>query len=248
MPRRDRVIVTGVGVDDLTVDETLAAIRAMTEEPGFHYLAAVNAAKMVAAGKDPSLKQILDSADIVAADGMSIVWASRILGRPLRERVTGIDMLARLLELAESAGLSVFFLGAKQEAIAAAVREYRATYPRLQVAGYRNGYFGERESKAIAEEIKQTGAELLFVGMGSPAQERWIAQYGAESGVRFAMGVGGSFDHVTGAVPRAPLWMQRAGMEWLHRLMREPRRMWRRYLIGNTRFIYLVMMQRLLRK
>jgi N-acetylglucosaminyldiphosphoundecaprenol N-acetyl-beta-D-mannosaminyltransferase len=248
--RRDRrrVSVTGVEVDNLSVDETVAEIRALTKEPGFHYMAVVNAAKMVATRKDLSLKRILDSADIVTADGMSIVWASWLLGRPLRERVTGIDMLARLLQLATAEGLSVFFLGSKQEVVAAAVQEYRAAYPRLQVAGHRNGYFSEHESKTVAQEIKLTGADLLFVGMGSPAQEKWIAQHGAASGVRFAMGVGGSFDHVTGAVPRAPLWMQRAGLEWLHRLIREPRRMWRRYLIGNTRFIYLVLVQRLLRK
>jgi len=113
------------------------------------------------------------------------------------------------------------------------------------VAAYRNGYFAASEADAVADVINQSAADLLFVAMGSPAQEKWIAAQLARSGVRFALGVGGSFDHVSGLAVRAPGWMQRAGLEWLYRLMREPRRMWRRYLIGNTTFVWLIFRQRI---
>ena len=246
--RHDRVVVTEIPVDNLTADQTLETIKRLVAEPGCHYMAVVNAAKMVAARQDSALRRILESADIVTADGMSVVWASRLMGQPLAERVTGIDMLARLVDWAAEQGVSIFFLGAKEDALAAAVDYFKRSYPALKVAGYQNGYFAETESESIAMSIKASSAELLFVGMGSPAQEKWIAQYAPMTGVRFAMGVGGSFDHVSGRVQRAPVWMQRAGLEWLHRLAREPRRMWRRYLIGNAKFVYLVMTQRLMHK
>jgi N-acetylglucosaminyldiphosphoundecaprenol N-acetyl-beta-D-mannosaminyltransferase len=245
---RKRVIVTGVAVDNLDADQVLSRIEELVAQPGAHYMAVVNAAKMVAARQDEVLRGILDGADIVTADGMSVVWASRLLGKPLVERVTGIDMLARLVEWAARRQLSVFFLGAKEEAVAAAVDHFQSAHPTLKVAGYRNGYFADADSQSITESIRLSRADLLFVGMGSPAQEKWIAANVAAAGVRFAMGVGGSFDHVCGRVSRAPLWMQRAGLEWLHRLAREPRRMWRRYLIGNTKFICLVAKQRWSRK
>ncbi|HKG22840.1 MAG TPA: WecB/TagA/CpsF family glycosyltransferase, partial [Blastocatellia bacterium] len=109
--------------------------------------------------------------------------------------------------------------------------------------GYRNGYFGAQESERIAGKIKESGADLLFVAMGSPAQEYWISSILRPAGVRFALGVGGSFDHLSGLARRAPAWMQSAGLEWLYRLMREPRRLWRRYLVGNSLFVWLVLKQ-----
>ena len=246
-PRR-RVVITGIAVDCVDSGQTLEAIEELVAEPKPHYMAVVNAAKMVAAQQDSVLRGILDSADLVTADGMSVVWAARLIGKRLPGRVTGIDMLSRLIEWAARSELSVFFLGATEEAIREAVDRLKAAHPDLRVAGFRNGYFEPAQSKSIAESIRMSGADLLFVGMGSPAQEKWISANITATGVRFALGVGGSFDHVSGRVARAPLWMQRAGLEWLHRLAREPRRMWRRYLVGNTKFILLVARQRLLKR
>jgi N-acetylglucosaminyldiphosphoundecaprenol N-acetyl-beta-D-mannosaminyltransferase len=242
---RDRVIVTGTAVDNLTEDETLALIDRLVAEPCTHYMVVVNAAKLVAARQDPELKQILEAADIVTADGMSVVWASRLLGQRLKQRVTGIDTLSRLVELAELRGLSVFFLGSTEESVSDAVKQFRASHPALKIAGYRNGYFSAQEAESIAESIQASRADLLFVGMGSPAQEKFIAANAAACGVRFALGVGGSFDHICGRSKRAPLWMQRCGLEWLHRVALDPRRLWRRYLVGNTKFIWLVCVQRM---
>lgn len=238
--------ICGIGVANLTQDEAISFIDRLISDRGPHYAAVVNAAKIVTATRDAALKRALLEADVVTADGMSVVWASRLLGHALKQRVTGIDLFERLVERAARRGWSVYFLGASEESVRRLTERFKKLYPNLPIAGWRNGYFDRSESEAVAEEIKASGAELLFVAMGSPAQERWIASNLASSGVRFAMGVGGSFDHISGLARRAPLWMQRNGLEWFYRLMREPRRLWRRYLFGNGAFAWLVVRQRLL--
>jgi len=244
-PSASSVTIAGIPVANLTENETVAAIDELISHGGSHYAAVVNAAKIVAANSDERLKQILVDADLVTADGMSVVWASRVLGHPLKQRVTGIDLFERLIEHAAHRGLSIYFLGAREESVRGVVDRFTKKYPSLKIAGYHNGYFTDSESQSLVETIRLSGADLLFVAMGSPAQEYWIASNVARTGVRFAMGVGGSFDHVSGHARRAPLWMQRMGFEWLYRLLREPRRLWRRYLIGNSLFIWLIARQRL---
>jgi N-acetylglucosaminyldiphosphoundecaprenol N-acetyl-beta-D-mannosaminyltransferase len=240
---RSRVNVAGIEVDNLTEEETIAAIARMMEAGGPHYLCVINAAKAVAASRDAKLGDALRRAALVTADGMSVVWAARWLGKRLKERVTGIDLFERLVAQAAARGWSVFFFGARDESVYGVVERFTREHPGLRVAGWRNGYFDPTESDAVAEAIRRSGADVLFVAMGSPAQEYWIAANLEHTGARFAMGVGGSFDHLSGRKPRAPLWMQRAGLEWLHRLLREPRRLWRRYLLGNARFIRLIVGQ-----
>ena len=134
-------------------------------------------------------------------------------------------------------------LGARDEAVRGVVERFSRAHPGLRVAGWRNGYCESSETAAVADQIRRSGADVLFVAMGSPAQEYWIAANLERTRVRFAMGVGGSFDHLSGRRQRAPRWMQRAGLEWLYRLLREPRRLWRRYLLGNAQFIRLVIRQ-----
>jgi N-acetylglucosaminyldiphosphoundecaprenol N-acetyl-beta-D-mannosaminyltransferase len=182
-------------------------------------------------------------ADLVTADGMSIVWASRLLGQPLKQRVTGIDLFERLVDRAAEQGWSVYFLGSREESVRGVTEKSLKSHPTLRIAGWHNGYFDASESESVAKAIRASRADLLFVAMGSPVQELWIASNLERTGVRFAMGVGGSFDHLSGFARRAPGWMQRAGLEWLYRLMREPRRLWRRYLVGNSAFIWLVVRQ-----
>jgi N-acetylglucosaminyldiphosphoundecaprenol N-acetyl-beta-D-mannosaminyltransferase len=198
----------------------------------------------VAANRDERLKDALLGADAVTADGMSIVWASRLLGQKLKQRVTGIDLFERLVERAANRGFGVYFLGAREESVRGTVELFARRYPALRIAGYRNGYFESSESPSVCETIKQSRADLLFVAMGSPRQEHWIASNLPLTGVGFALGVGGSFDHLGGHARRAPKWMQRSGLEWLHRLAQEPRRLWRRYLIGNSAFLWLIIRER----
>lgn len=240
---RPRVNVAGIEVDNLTEADTVAAIAQMVEAGGPHYLCVVNAAKTVAASRDAKLREALRRATLVTADGMSVVWAARWLGQGLKERVTGIDLFARLIAEAALRGWSVFFFGAREEAVRGVVERFTREHPGLRVAGWRHGYFEPAESDAISDRIRRSGANVLFVAMGSPAQEYWIVENLERTGVGFAMGVGGSFDHLSGRQQRAPRWMQRAGLEWLHRLLREPRRLWRRYLVGNAQFIRLVIRQ-----
>jgi N-acetylglucosaminyldiphosphoundecaprenol N-acetyl-beta-D-mannosaminyltransferase len=242
-PHSPRATIAGIEIDNLSEDEALDRIEQLILGGGSHYMAVVNAAKVVSASRDARLRRMLMKGDLVTADGMSVVWAARLLGRRLKGRVTGIDVFERLIERAAERGWAIYFLGAREHSVETLVERLRARHPRLRVAGYRNGYFEDDESDSIAEAIKRSGADLLFVGMGSPAQEKWIEENLEKTGVKFALGVGGSFDHVSGLVPRAPRWMQRAGLEWLHRLAREPRRLWRRYLVGNTLFILLVAKQ-----
>jgi N-acetylglucosaminyldiphosphoundecaprenol N-acetyl-beta-D-mannosaminyltransferase len=240
--------ICGVEVANLNEDEAIAFIDRLVGEAGPHYAAVVNAAKIVAANKDSALKRTLLEADLVTADGMSIVWASRLLGQPLKQRVTGIDLFERLVERAAERGSSVYFLGAREESVSRVAETFRRSHPTLRIAGWRNGYVDASEYESVAGAITASKADLLFVAMGSPAQELWIASNLERTGVRFAMGVGGSFDHLSGFARRAPGWMQRMGLEWLYRLLREPRRLWRRYLVGNSAFIWLVIRQRLRRR
>lgn len=238
-----RVTVAGIPIANLTEDEVVSAVDKLISDGGAHFGAVVNAAKIVTANRDERLRQFLLDADFVTADGMSVVWASRLLGQPLKQRVTGIDLFQRLVERAARRGLSLYFLGAREESVRGTVARLTARHPKLRVAGYRNGYFAASESNAVATAIKHSSADLLFVAMGSPAQESWIASNLARTGVRFALGVGGSFDHVSGLARRAPTWMQRLGLEWLYRLMREPRRLWKRYLVGNVLFTWFIARQ-----
>jgi len=242
-PQASAPEIAGVRIDNVSEAEAVERIDRLLEEGGPHYMVVVNAAKVAVASKEEGLRGVIERADLVTADGMSVVWASRLLGRPLKERVTGIDLFDRLVEHAARKGLSVYFLGAKDEAVSGVVERFRALHPGLRVAGYRNGYFSAQESGRIAEQIRESGADLLFVAMGSPAQEYWISSTVGMTGVRFALGVGGSFDHLSGLARRAPVWMQSAGLEWFYRLIREPRRLWRRYLVGNSIFVWLVLKQ-----
>jgi N-acetylglucosaminyldiphosphoundecaprenol N-acetyl-beta-D-mannosaminyltransferase len=180
-----------------------------------------------------------DPANVVTADGMSLVFVSKFLGAPIRERLTGVDMVWDILEMAEARGYRVFFLGARAEVIAKTVDAARAKFPRLKVAGMNDGYF--QSDAAVCDKIRDSAADILLVGMGFSMQEKWIRNYQESMGVPVALGVGGSFDVMSGRLKRAPLWMQRYGLEWLYRLKQEKKRLWKRYLVSNTRFLWEVL-------
>ncbi|MFE4588595.1 WecB/TagA/CpsF family glycosyltransferase [Streptomyces laurentii] len=226
----------GVTLDALTLDQTvdrcLAAVRAGERLE----IGVVNAAKLVAMRRDPALARAVSGCDLILADGQSVVWAGRLLRRPLPERVAGIDLFERLLAEAETAGLSVYFLGATQDALDRMLRRIAVRHPRLRVAGSRHGYFADREQGAIADAVAASGAHMLFLGMTSPKKENFTAGYGARTGAGLVHGVGGSFDVLAGVTRRAPVRWQRLGLEWLYRALQEPRRLGRRYLTTNASF------------
>ncbi|MDD5458157.1 MAG: WecB/TagA/CpsF family glycosyltransferase [Phycisphaerae bacterium] len=202
-------------------------------------LGVVNAAKLVNMKKDKTLRQSLEQTDLMLADGMPIVWLSRLLGKPLPGRVAGIEIMYNLMELASKKGYRVFFLGAAENVVQKVAENARENYPGMKIAGYRNGYFSEDDQQDVAEQIKSSRADILFVAITSPRKENFLSKYRLFMDVPIYHGVGGSFDVFAGVTKRAPLWMQRYGLEWFYRFMQEPLRMWKRYLVTNTIFLKL---------
>lgn len=233
----ERRTLFGVELDPLTMDETVARCLDAVREGRQLEIGVVNAAKLVNMRRDPRLAEAVSGCDLVVADGQAVVWAGRVLRAPLPERVAGIDLFLRLLGEAESAGMSVYFLGAKQEVLEEMLRRVADRFPGLKVAGSRNGYFDDSEQAAIADDIAHSGAQMLFLGMTSPKKEIFTATYGARTGARVVHGVGGSFDILAGITKRAPAAWQRMGLEWLYRTLQEPRRLGRRYLTTNAAFV-----------
>ena len=232
-------------VDILTFEETVAcAEQAMREKHRIVHVA-LNAAKLVKMRSDQELRRDVTGADIIGIDGMAISWALRVLGRPGAPRVSGVDLMMALLELSAEKGYRPFILGAKQEVLEKAMAEAQRRWPGLQFAGARNGYYGNEDEAAIVEMIRASKAACLFLAMPTPRKERFLAAYADQLDVPFIMGVGGSVDVLAGQVSRAPLWMQRAGLEWLHRLLQEPRKMFWRYVSTNGRFVMLLLAAKL---
>jgi N-acetylglucosaminyldiphosphoundecaprenol N-acetyl-beta-D-mannosaminyltransferase len=239
-----RVQILGLPIDTLTMEETIGLIfhSIQNNKPLQHVV--VNAAKMVNAQRDEALRQSIVESDIVNADGQAVVWASRFLGSPLPERVAGIDLMQRLVKLADEKGLKIYFLGAEEDVVHGVVSKYKSVYSERIIAGFRNGYFSPEEEEKVASDIRDSCAHILFVAMTSPKKEIFLNKYKALLNIPFIMGVGGSFDVVAGKVKRAPVWMQRWGLEWLYRVYQEPKRMWRRYLETNTLFILAVLKEK----
>ncbi len=242
--RARRVRMFGVGIDALTMAETVDRVETLIEAGGRYQHVCINAAKAVTVADDPEFAGIIRSCELVSADGQAIVWAARVLGQRLPERVTGIDLYDELLDRAAEKGWRVFFLGARREVVERVVAIETERRPTLTVAGFRDGYFSDDEAPDVVAEIAATRPDLLFVAMPSPRKEAFLATHFDALGSRFVMGVGGTFDVVSGKITRAPRWMRKTGLEWAHRLLQEPRRMFKRYLVGNSRFIWIVVTER----
>jgi N-acetylglucosaminyldiphosphoundecaprenol N-acetyl-beta-D-mannosaminyltransferase len=232
-----RQVLFGVELDPLTLDETVRRCLDAVRNGEQLEIGVVNAAKLVNMRRDPRLAQAVAGCDLVLADGQAVVWAGRVLRAPLPERVAGIDLFMRLLAAAESAGMSVYFLGAKEEVLELMLDQVALRFPNLNVAGSRNGYFDDSEQQAVAGAIADSGAQMLFLGMTSPKKEIFTAGYGERTGAKVVHGVGGSFDILAGITRRAPESWQRLGAEWLYRAVQEPRRLGRRYLTTNAAFL-----------
>jgi N-acetylglucosaminyldiphosphoundecaprenol N-acetyl-beta-D-mannosaminyltransferase len=235
--RNGRAHVLGCEIDRVDMDETLERCERFIRTRSRAQHMAVNAAKIVSTRNDEELHRLINGCDIVTADGQAVVWASRVLGDPLPTRVAGIDLMNELLALAERKGYRVFILGARQEVLDRALQRLRERHPRLQVAGHRNGYYAAAEERAVAEQIRASRADLLFVAMSSPRKEYFLGRWGDTLDVPFSMGVGGAIDVLAGLTRRAPRRLQVLGLEWAYRLAQEPRRLFRRYFVTNSLFI-----------
>lgn len=233
--------ILGVGVHAATMGQALDAIDVAIKEKRRLMIGVVNAAKMVNMRKNPDLWEDVTSSDLVLADGMSVVHASKILGARLPERVTGIDLMEGILERGDKEGYRVYCLGAKEEISQTVVERFNEKYPGVQIVGRRNGYFTDEEEKGIAQEIGGLDVDVLFVAITSPKKERFMARWADQLNTTVVHGVGGSFDVVAGFVERAPEKWQKLGLEWLYRVKQEPGRLWKRYLVTNLAFMRIVM-------
>jgi N-acetylglucosaminyldiphosphoundecaprenol N-acetyl-beta-D-mannosaminyltransferase len=237
---QERITLMGCQIDNLSMEETLHRVEGFILDGTPHQHVVVNVDKLVKASRDPGLRAIINDCALVNVDGMPVVWAARLLGRPLKERVAGVDLFEALMRRAGEKGWRVFLLGAREEVVGAVAALYQRRYPRLQVAGWRNGYWkGEAEEAQVARQVRESRADLLFVAISSPKKEQFLGRWQAEMKVPFAMGVGGTFDVAIGRVKRAPKWMQQWGLEWFYRFLQEPRRMFRRYFIDDMAFVWL---------
>ncbi|MDP9154262.1 MAG: WecB/TagA/CpsF family glycosyltransferase [Pseudomonadota bacterium] len=240
----NRIDLFSCAVDVATMSETVEWISSRVEKKQFTQHVVVNVAKLVHLQTDAELAESVRACDIINIDGMGVVWGARMLGFDVPERVAGVDLFERLLQMAAQRALPVFLLGATDAVVTRAAEVVSKRYPALLIAGYHHGYFWDDEEQVV-EMICNSGARLLFVAITSPKKEKFINRWKDRLGVDFVMGVGGTFDVVAGKVTRAPEWMQHSGLEWAYRVGQEPRRMWKRYFTTNSKFALMLLKARL---
>ncbi|MDQ0322176.1 N-acetylglucosaminyldiphosphoundecaprenol N-acetyl-beta-D-mannosaminyltransferase [Pararhizobium capsulatum DSM 1112] len=238
-----RQLLFGMYLDALDMDEVIERCHAALVTRTRLLLGVLNAAKIVSLHKDRQLRNSLMECDLLLADGQSVVWASKLLGRPLPERVAGIDIFERLLTMAHEEGRSIALLGAKPDVLRKLQIVIGARFPGLRIACSEHGYYKPEEAADVAARIRKSGADMLFIGMTSPKKEIFLGTYGATLDVPIQHGVGGSFDIMAGLTKRAPMIWQKTGMEWAYRVFQEPGRLWWRYLSTNTSFVQMTAME-----
>jgi len=217
-----RTQILTIGVDKVTMAEAVARCLAFIAAGGPHQVVTPNAEIAYAASQDPDLSAIINGADLVVPDGIGVVMAARLLGDPVPEKVGGADLATNLLRALNErpGGGRVFLLGTRPEVVSEAARRLQAAYPRVNLVGWRDGYFKPEEEPAVLAQIRAAQPDVLFVALGSPKQERWLHRHLPDLGVPLGIGVGGTIDVWAGAVPRAPEWMLKANLEWLFRIVR----------------------------
>lgn len=218
-----RVDILGVGFDNVTMEEALDRGMELLERDGPHLVVTPNAEIVQLANRDREFMEIIAGADLVIPDGIGVIYASKILGRPIKARVPGCDFAAGLMARMAESGHSLYLLGAKPGVAEEAAARLREAYPGLTVCGTHDGYF--KEDGPVAEEIRRSGADVVFVCLGAPKQEKWISQNGAATGASLLIGLGGSLDVFSGRVERAPAFWQKVNLEWLYRGLRDPKRL-----------------------
>ena len=222
----------------VTYDDVFQKARQCLSGDMRGHITTVNVAILMALRTDARLRRFVDRSILTVADGQPIVWLSGLLGNSLPQRVTGVDLIEGLCRTAAETGSSVYFLGSENKVVRQMVQQIQHQIPSLVIAGFHDGYFPDADAEKRVDEIRKSGAALLFVGLGAPKQESFIEDHWEQLGVRLAIPIGGAFDMLTGEKPRAPLWMQDSGLEWLWRLTLEPKRLAGRYISTGTSFVY----------
>jgi N-acetylglucosaminyldiphosphoundecaprenol N-acetyl-beta-D-mannosaminyltransferase len=236
-----RVEILGIPIDNVDTAEMLDAVARFADQGGAHQISTVNTEFLMAAQHDAEFAAVLRQTALNVPDSAGVLWAARWLRMPLRERVTGSDGIYRVAELCARRGLRVYLLGAAPGIAERAAGVLRGRYPGLVICGAESGSYAPEHERAIAARVRAARADVLLTAYPSVPQEKWIARNLAHTGAAVGMGVGAAFDFVAGVQRRAPLWMQRLGLEWLYRLLREPRR-WRR-MLALPRAAWLVFLQ-----
>lgn len=220
----ERLEILGVGIDKVNSQQALEKIGAFIASGQPHQIVTANAEIIYQASKNEKMRHVINNAQMVTADGSGVVWASRQLGEPLEQRVTGIDLVNSICEQSAKDKWKIYILGSAPGVAAAAAVNIRNKFPGCNIVGTHHGYFNAKEEKQILAELEQLKPDILFVALGAPKQEYWIACHLAELGIPVGMGIGGSMDVLSGNVKRAPKWMQKMSLEWLYRLLIQPTR------------------------
>lgn len=231
----------GIPISPLTLEQALDRVDGAVAARAPLQIGVVNAAKIVNMRRDALLRRDVLSSDLILADGIAVVWAARALGLKLPERVAGINLMAGILRRGQARGYRVFCLGATDEVLERAATRMAARHPGIRIVGRQHGYFTEEEEEAVVRAIAEARPDVLFVAMTSPKKEMFLARWSKRLAVPVCHGVGGAFDVVAGKVRRAPPAWQRLGLEWLYRVLQEPGRLWKRYLVTNTLFCGMVL-------
>jgi len=235
--KNKRITILNTTIDVLDTKETIELVEKYVKTKTPLHLMGVNADKINEVNENELMKKIVNSCGIINADGASVVLASKHLGMPLPERVAGIDLMQDLVKLSADKGYSIYLLGAKQEVVEKTAEVLKERHSKLNIVGIHNGYFKEDYWKEISKELKKKQPDFVFVGITSPMKEYLIEFLQNDGNKCVFMGVGGSFDVISGNIPRAPKWMQKCNLEWLFRVIQEPRRLFKRYFVGNRKFI-----------
>jgi N-acetylglucosaminyldiphosphoundecaprenol N-acetyl-beta-D-mannosaminyltransferase len=232
---RKKVDVLTVSVDTVNMEKAVEFVESFIAEKTPHIIVTANAEMIMLANQDAQLHQILGQANLVLADGIGVIWAASHKGNPLPERVAGADLVTRLLSIAAQKGYKIYFLGAAPGVAEEAARRVITAYPGINICGISDGYFTEDKEPAVIAAIKAAKPDILLAGLGVPRQEKWLWQHKADLGVPVSIGIGGVIDVLAGVVQRAPVWMQKAGLEWFYRLLKQPWRIKR--MLALPRFV-----------
>ena len=238
------VDILGVRITCVDIKTMLELVQEWAEQQCYHTISYVNAHCLNIASEDPMYQAILNKADLVYADGISVVWAGRLLGGCRMQKATGADWIDEFCDLAQANNWRIYIIAGKAGMAKMACHNLTKRHPRLNIVGACDGYFMEKSQFRVLRDIEKTAPHILFVGLGTPRQEKWIARHRDRIPVPICWAVGALFDYIAGVEPRAPAWMRALALEWLWRLLLDPSGKWRRYILGNPLFIYRVLRQK----
>ena len=237
----ETVRLFGISIHNVTMDQAVETIKQWVEEDGKHIVTTPNVDHIVQLHQNEEFVAAYQEASLIVPDGMPLVWASRFLGKPLKERICGTDLFSRVCQLAQEKGFRVFFLGGKLEDPSSAMGRLQQQFPQLSIAGHYAPPFGfekdPAENHKIVQLIGEAKTDILFIAVGAPKQEKWVAAHKDVLDFKAALCVGSALDCLTGVEKRAPRWMQKNSLEWFWRLMQDPKRLWKRYLIRDLAFL-----------